>query len=130
MKTDRLTLKSLDFFGLHGTDPWEKEVGRRFNVDVELTLDLEPAGKTDALEKAVDYRDVYTAARDVVAGESHELIERIAWRLVEEMFGRFPAKAVRVVVRKPEAPIGGLNEATEVEFTRAREEYESSQSKS
>ncbi len=126
MKTDRLILKSLDFFGLHGTEPWEREVGRRFNVDIELTLDLESAGRTDDLQKAADYRDIYSTVQDIMTRESHCLIERIGWRILGAIFTRFPATAVRVIVRKPEAPVGGLNGAAMVEFVRTREEFERS----
>jgi dihydroneopterin aldolase len=120
---DQLHLTGLQFFGLHGTEPWEKEVGRRFEVDVTLELDMTAPGKSDRLEEALDYRLVYAAARDVLVGEHHDLIERIAWRVLEEMFGRFPrVQGVRVRVGKPEAPIGGLNRMVIAEFHRQRSE--------
>jgi dihydroneopterin aldolase len=121
---DTLRLKGLPFFGFHGTEPWEKQVGRRFMVDVELTLDLTAAGKSDLLRDAVDYQLVYAAVRDVLEGERHDLIERIAWRVMEEMFRRFPAQAARVRVTKPEAPLGGMNEGAEVEIGRTREQWD------
>ena len=121
---DTLKLKALQFFGRHGTEMWEKQTGRRFIVDLELKTDLTDAGNSDNLEEAIDYRVVYARACHVVESENHDLIERIAWRLLSEMFRTFPVQAVTVKVSKPEAPIGGLNEAVEVEFARTRKQWE------
>jgi dihydroneopterin aldolase len=44
------------------------------------------------------------------------------WRLLEELFATFPIETATVRVAKPEAPLGGLNETAEVEFTRTRGE--------
>lgn len=124
---DSLQLKGLQFFGRHGTEEWEKHTGRRFIVDVELMTDLTRAGRTDQLTDALDYRVVYARTKAVVENQSHNLIERIAWHVLEEMFRTFAVPAVRVRVAKPEAPIGGLNQAVEVTIYRTREEFEQAQ---
>ena len=121
---DILRLTGLQFFGRHGTDEWEKKTGRRFIVDIELKADFSRAAHSDRLEDAMDYRNIYARTKSVVESESHNLIERIAWGLLGEMFRTFPANAVRVKVAKPEAPIGGLNQAVEFELGRTREEWE------
>lgn len=123
VQMDSLSLLGLEFHGHHGTEPWEQGIGRRFVVDVELKMDLTTAGRSDLLEDALDYRAVYAAVKDVLEGERHELIERLAWRVMEEMFGRFArVESVRVRVSKPEAPIGGINQAAVVEIRRTRRE--------
>ncbi len=122
---DTLHLKSLQFFGRHGTEDWEKQMGRRFEVDLILHADMASQGRSDRLDQALDYRDVHAAARAVVEDESHELIERIAWRLLEEMFSRFDVDQVTCRVAKPEAPIGGLNGAVVIEYTRTRRQMAS-----
>lgn len=124
MFMDILRLKALHFFGRHGTEEWEIQTGRRFIVDLELLADFSQAAREDRLEDALDYRVVYARAKHVVETESHSLIERIAWRLMGEMFRTFPVGAVRVRVAKPEAPIGGLNQAVEVEIYRTRDQFE------
>lgn len=123
---DRLTLAGLQFFGRHGTEPWEQEVGRRFEVDVTLVDDFSDAGRSDSLGDMLDYCQVYAAVRDVVEKETHKLIERVAWRVMEEMFGRFGrVREVTVTVRKPEAPLGGVNRCAAIEYTRTRGEFDS-----
>lgn len=124
---DTLSLVGLQFYGHHGTESWEQEVGRRFSVDVEIELDLTAAGRSDRLADAIDYCAVYQAVRYVMEEERHELIERLAWRIIEEVFGRFERPhAVRARVSKPEAPIGGINQAAVVDVKRTRHEWEQS----
>lgn len=122
--SDSLLLQGLQFYGHHGTEAWEKEVGRRFEVDVELFADLGPAGRSDDLRQAMDYRKIYARAQAIVEGESHDLIERVAWRLVETYFAAYPrVERVRVRVKKPEAPIGGLNHDVTATIDRTREAW-------
>ncbi|MBI1785833.1 dihydroneopterin aldolase [Candidatus Sumerlaeota bacterium] len=121
---DTLKLKGLQFFGRHGTELWEKQTGCRFIVDLELTGDFGHAATTDRLEDALDYRVIYSRTRHVVENESHNLIEKVAGRLLHEMFRTFPVSRVTVRVAKPEARIGGLNQAVEIELARTREEWE------
>jgi dihydroneopterin aldolase len=122
--SDKLTLAGMQFHGHHGTEVWEKETGRRFEVDVELHRDMTRPGRTDDLHQAMDYRRIYALTKSVVEGESHDLIERIAWRLVEVMFAAYPKlDAVTVRVIKPEAPIGGINRGAIVEIHRTRAQW-------
>lgn len=121
---DILRLKGLEFYGRHGTELWEKQNGCRFLVDLELGADFGRSATTDRLEDTLDYRVIYSRARDVVENESHNLIERIAGRLMDEMFRTFGVGRVTVRVAKTEARIGGLNQAVEIELTRTRVEWE------
>jgi dihydroneopterin aldolase len=121
---DIIRLQHLEFFGRHGTELWEKQTGCRFTVDLELAFDAARAAQSDRLEDTLDYRVIYSRARHVVEHESHNLIERVAWRLIHEMFRTFPIAQATVRVAKPEARIGGLNRAVEVELRRTREQWE------
>jgi dihydroneopterin aldolase len=121
---DTLRLLGLEFYGRHGTELWEKQNGCRFRVDIELAADFGRAARTDRLQDTLDYRVIHARARHVVERESHNLIERIAGRLVQEMFRTFPIDAVTVRVAKPEARIGGLNQAVQIELSRTRVQWE------
>lgn len=121
---DVLRLKGLEFYGRHGTELWEKQNGCRFQVDLELGADFSRSAESDRLEDTLDYRVIYSRARHVVETESHNLIEKIAGRLVDEMFRTFEVSHVTVRVAKTEARIGGLNQAVEIELSRARSVWE------
>ncbi|CAN5312500.1 dihydroneopterin aldolase [soil metagenome] len=99
---DRILLHGMVFHGRHGTLSAERELGQPFVVDVELHLDLRPAGLSDDLEKTVDYSEVHRRAREIVEGEPVNLTETIAERIASEILEEHPpVRSVRVRVAKP-----------------------------
>ena len=120
--TDRIMLANMQFLARHGVHEWEKTQPQRFEVDVELGLDAQPAGLDDALAKTVDYRGVYDVTRQVVESTSFNLIEALAEAIAHEILGATPAaESIVVRVRKPEVDLGGPLDHAAVEITRVRE---------
>ncbi len=64
--SDKIVLANMQFQGRHGYYDYEKLNPQPFEVDVELRLNLQPAGVDDDLEKSVDYGKVYAAVRQIV----------------------------------------------------------------
>lgn len=108
----------MQFYGHHGVTDEERRVGGRFSIDVEMTLDLHPAGSTDSLEKTVDYSAVYDLVCKVQSRRQYRLIEALAESVASEILARFPVDEVTVRVRKNWAPLGGIVDHTEVQITR------------
>lgn len=99
---DRILLEGMVFFGFHGTQEAERVLGQRFEVDVELWLDLAPAGMSDDLMQSVDYSAVYRSTRAVVEGEPLALTEAVAERIAAAALAESERiRQVRVRVRKP-----------------------------
>jgi 7,8-dihydroneopterin aldolase/epimerase/oxygenase len=99
---DRILLDGMVFHGRHGTLPAERELGQPFVVDVELRLDLRPAGLSDDLAQTVDYGEVHRLAREIVEGTPVNLTETVAERIAAAILVEHPAvEAVRVRVAKP-----------------------------
>lgn len=104
---DRILLEGMVFHGHHGTLPAERELGQPFVVDVELRLDLRPAGLTDDLTKTVDYSEVHRRAQEIVSGEPVGLTETVAERIAASVLEEHPmVEAVRVKVQKPNVRLG------------------------
>lgn len=76
--TDRIMLADLKFQARHGVHDWERETDQPFEVDVELVLDLRPAGESDDLARTMDYGRVYATVAEIVTGRSYALIEALA----------------------------------------------------
>ena len=96
------------FHGRHGTLPAERELGQPFVVDVDLYLDLSPAGLSDDLAKTVDYGEVHRLAKQVVEGEPANLTETVAQRVASAVMEEHPlVDAVRVRVKKPHVRLDG-----------------------
>ena len=121
--TDRIELTNMVFQGRHGVLELERARAQPFEVDVEIHLDLRPAGLADDLSKTVDYRDVFEICRSVIEGPSRLLIEALAEEIARNLLARTEPLAAEVVVRvrKPNVPLPGRLDHAAVEITRSRE---------
>ena len=117
---DKIILEGMEFFAYHGVQPEERTLGQRFILDVELLLDLRPAGITDELDRTVNYAQVFETVQSIVCGRSYRLIEALAEAVAGELLGRFPADQVKVRVKKPQAPVPGRFTWLAVEITRGK----------
>ena len=120
MHQDKIILKGMRFYGYHGWLPAERELGQWFEADMELTLDLSAAGKSDALESSVDYAEVYARVKAILEGPSVALIESLAERLAEAALSFPQVDMAKVLLKKPQAPLGGPLDYAAVEIERSR----------
>ena len=96
------------FFGYHGVLPAERELGQPFAVDVEMRLDLRPAGLSDDLSRTVDYGEVSRRAKEIVEGPPADLVETVAERIAAAVLEDQPlVQEIRVKVAKPHVRLGG-----------------------
>jgi dihydroneopterin aldolase/2-amino-4-hydroxy-6-hydroxymethyldihydropteridine diphosphokinase len=91
--------------GIHGVMPEEQTRPQPFEVDIELLVDLAPAGSSDALDDTVDYGKVCEAVRAIVSTEHHRLLERLATRIADTCRADARVQGVVVEVRKMEPPV-------------------------
>jgi dihydroneopterin aldolase len=119
--TDRVILTNLQFEAKHGVHAHEKTTTQRFEVDVELELELAPAGRSDDLSLTADYGLVAKLVADVVGGPSVDLIETLAERIAGATLAWFPPVAVVVVrIRKPGVKLVAPLDHASVEIRRTR----------
>ena len=119
--SDRIVLHNMVFQGRHGVLEHEQREPQPFQIDVELLLNLQPAGVDDDLERTVDYGQVFDACRQIVESTSFKLIEALAEAIAHELLVDFsPVDEVGVRVRKPNAPIQGDFDWVGVEIWRQR----------
>jgi dihydroneopterin aldolase len=121
MPSDLIRLRGLEVFAHHGVLAEERQIGQRFVVDVDLSVDLAAAGKSDDLGQTVDYGALTERVQAVVAGERWNLIERVAQRVAEIAFEFDGVASVTVTVHKPEAPISADFADISVRITRHRD---------
>ena len=119
--TDRVVLAGMAFQARHGVNDWEKVEAQRFEVDVELEVDVRPAGIADDLAKTVDYRAVYAATRAIVESRTFDLLEALAEAIAQRLLAdQALVDAVVVRVRKPEVRLEGPLAYSGVEIRRVR----------
>jgi 7,8-dihydroneopterin aldolase/epimerase/oxygenase len=118
--TDRIELRNMRFEATHGVYDHEQRSKQPFEVDVELILDLGPAGRTDDLEQTVDYARVYAVVREIVEGRSFRLLEALAETISQALLAGFTVAEVLVRIRKPAVDLGGPLDYASVEISRRR----------
>jgi dihydroneopterin aldolase len=119
--TDRIRIEGMVFEGRHGVHEHEQRNQQPFEVDLELVLDLEPAGRTDDLERTIDYSAVFTTCRRLVETTSFRLIEALAQRIADEVLATYHPDEVIVRIRKPAVDLGGTFRAVGIEIVRRRD---------
>ncbi|MGI6038084.1 MAG: dihydroneopterin aldolase [Limnochordia bacterium] len=118
--TDKLRLRNMIFYGYHGAFTAERELGQRFEVDVELEMDSLGISQQDDLELAINYVDIYTMVKDIVEDRTFKLLESLAETIALQILSVYNVEAATVRVRKAYAPIGGLLDCIEAEVRRQR----------
>ncbi|MDR1282635.1 MAG: dihydroneopterin aldolase [Opitutaceae bacterium] len=118
--TGRIHIKNLVFHGHHGVLPEEHTLGQRFELDLELVLDIAAAAMGDDLTQTVNYSEVVARCRDIVQGEQHKLLETLARRILVRILADFPLLTeAGIVLRKPSAPVAAIFDTIALE-TRLR----------
>jgi 7,8-dihydroneopterin aldolase/epimerase/oxygenase len=118
---DRILVNRIAVFAYHGLHPEEAQLGQRFYVSLDCSLDLSEAGRNDDWHATVCYArltEVVTAA----AARRFHIIEGLAEAIAGEILARFPA-VVEVAVRvdKPSAPVPAIIDGVAVEIRRRRD---------
>lgn len=123
--SDRIFIEGIKFHGFHGLTRMERQVGVRLSVDVNLELDLYPAGRNDDVRQALDYRKVHERVVAIGRGSSHRLLESYAVALLDALSEEFPVEKITVRVRKETPVLDGIVDSVGVELSRARGEESS-----
>lgn len=118
---DKIIMNHMGFYGFHGVLEEEKSLGQKFYVDVELSLDLSQAGKTDSVEHTVSYADVYDDVKYFVESARYNLIEALGENICNMILAKYPeVQEAMVRIKKPEAPVRGIFDYFAVEIRRGR----------
>ena len=116
---DKIYINNLEFIGFNGVFPEEKKLGQKLLVSLELTVDTREAGKTGDLTKSVHYGLVAQDVEKLFLEKSIDLIETCAENIAEMVLKKYElVKEVKVIVKKPWAPLQMHFENVAVEITR------------
>lgn len=95
---DTVTLRAMRFHARVGVLPHERELPQPLEVDVSVRVAPGPI---------VDYRQLYEAARAVVAADPLDYLENIADAIARAALRISGVRQARVAVRKPHVPLPG-----------------------
>jgi len=118
---DVIQLVGLRLVGTHGVLAEERSRAQPFEVDVDLSVDLTAASRSDDLADTVDYGAVVAAVAAVVEGAHCALLERLAGRIADDLLALdVRIAAVTVGVTKLRPPVAHDLATASVRLTRAR----------
>lgn len=104
---DKIYVKDLEIYAFHGVYQQEKDLGQRFLISLELSLNLNEAGETDDLTKTVNYGQLCADVEENFKKEKFDLIEKAAEELAKFILLNYElVYGVKVKIKKPWAPIG------------------------
>jgi dihydroneopterin aldolase len=90
-------------------------------VDLELYYNATEAIINDDVNYAVNYEEAMYCIREVVCDESYNLVETIAWEILNMIMEKFPMLVKSTVrVRKMNVPIKNVVKYIEAEQTLSR----------
>lgn len=116
---DKIKLVNIIIYSYHGAFEEERRLGQRFEIDVELSVDLKPAARADKLDACVSYETVYEIIVQSVTEKKFHLIESVAENIARNLLTMDVAE-VLVRIRKPNVPINGAIDHVEVEIVRKK----------
>ena len=100
---DKIFLTSLSTEAVIGIFDWEREIRQRVEIDLEISLDLTAAGKSDSIDDTLNYKSVAKRVLAFVGESRFRLVETLAERIAGLLLAEFPIARVRVTVHKPGA---------------------------
>ena len=120
MARDCIRLNKMVFRGYHGVWDEERQVGQRFEVDVEFAGDVKTAAQSDSIRDTIDLYQVYQIIEKIVTRKSFKLVETLAETIAAALLRQFPAEELRLRVRKPNSPVPGICDGIEIEIVRSK----------
>jgi 7,8-dihydroneopterin aldolase/epimerase/oxygenase len=119
--SDAIFVRGVVLHAYHGVMQHEGKVGQTFTLDLDLTIELAEASRSDKLKDTVSYDAVVNTASEAFCARRYRLVEAAAGAVADAVLGRFPqVRAIRVTVHKPHAPIAATFDDVGVTIERAR----------
>ncbi|MBX2842823.1 MAG: dihydroneopterin aldolase [Flammeovirgaceae bacterium] len=117
----KIKLDGIEFFAYHGFYKSERQVGRKFGVDLEVSTDFTKAAEEDSLEETINYEDLYKTIKTEMENPVH-LLEFLANNICKKILELFPnVIEVTITLKKYNPPIGGICHSAGVTLSRSRE---------
>lgn len=119
---DKILVRNLKIFAYHGVNPEEKEDGQNFVLDIDAYVDISVPCLTDKVEDTVSYAKIIKETVRIFTCCKDDLLERAAQRVADGLFESFDKiSKLRILLKKPEAPIKADFEYVAVEIFRERD---------
>lgn len=104
---DWLYVEGIELLCTIGITARERATKQRIVINLQLNVDFDDVGRSDAIQDTVDYRVVSRHITEITEKSSFQLIETLAGHICRSILAAFPRiRRVRVGVWKPGALSG------------------------
>lgn len=118
---DKILVRGLKIFAYHGVNEEEKIDGQNFILDIDATVDISIPCESDNVDDTVSYAKIIKETTRIFTSQKDDLLERAAQRVADGLFESFDRiQSLRILLKKPEAPIKADFEYVGVEINRNR----------
>jgi dihydroneopterin aldolase len=107
---DKIFLRELKIEAVIGIWEWERKIKQTVSLDLEMATDATVAARSDAVEDALNYRDVAKRLIDFVGSSEYQLVESLAEAAAGVVIREFGISWLKLSVSKP----GAIQGATDV----------------
>ena len=115
MKSSYILLENVKFHAFHGVLPQERKVGNDYQVSLRIGYDISRAMVSDDVNDTLNYAEVYQLLSQEMSVPS-ALLERVAGRIGDRLFRKFPAiQSIDLTIIKVNPPMGADSEGAGVE---------------
>nr|WP_296086648.1 dihydroneopterin aldolase [uncultured Prevotella sp.] len=115
VKSSYILLENVKFYAFHGVLPQERKVGNDYQVSLRIGYDISRAMVSDDVNDTLNYAEVYQLLRQEMSVPS-ALLERVAGRIGDRLFRKFPAiQSIDLTIIKVNPPMGADSEGAGVE---------------
>ncbi len=110
-------LEKVEFYGYHGFYPEERTIGGRYQIDIEVSVDLDRDHWEDNIGETVNYEKLHQICLDEM-NIQQKLIETVALRILNrtKALGE-SVQSVSIQLRKLNPPIKGQIRSAFVKMT-------------
>ena len=121
---DKILIRNLKIFAYHGVLEEEKANGQHFIFDIDAFVDISKPCESDSVADTVNYALMVEQITKTFTAQKDDLIERAAHRVAKELFDSFDKiSELRILLKKPDAPIEADFDWVGVEINRKREDF-------
>jgi len=119
--SDCIFIRGLSLHAYHGVMAHEAKVGQTFALDLELTIDLTPAARSDKVADTASYDRVVDCVTRAFTAQRFRLIEAAAGKVADAVLAAFArVQSVKVTIHKPHAPVAATFTDVGVTLLRVR----------
>lgn len=112
---DRIFLRELKVQAVIGIWEWERRIRQTVTFDLELATDARRAAASDAIDDALNYKDIAKRVIEFTEQSQFQLVETLAERVASLIQEEFGVRWVRVSAAKPGAIEGSRDVGVVIE---------------